>query len=297
MDRETLISKWLNHELSEKELEAFKQLDDYKELTKLQAGIEKFQPDSFDTDSELDSLKKSIHQKKTPKKLWPTLIRIAAVFVIGFLAFNYFSKQPTVIQTLASEKTFIELPDQSTINLNAATQISYNKNSWKKSRDISLEGEAFFDVTKGATFKVETTLGTVTVYGTQFNVKQRNNLFEVVCYEGLVGVLFNGNETLLHPGERIFILNNEIQTSTDAQKGPSWINGLSTFKSTPYSEVLAELERQYNLKITLNELDPNLMFSGSFTHNNIELALKAITIPVNATYSKVESGYNITGEK
>ena len=297
MNREKLISKWLNHELNEKELEAFKQLDDYNELTKLQAGITKFQSDDFDTNSELDSLKKSINQKNGTKKLWPTIANIAAVFVIGFLTFNYFSNQPTIVQTLASEKTFIELSDRSTINLNAASQISYNKNNWKKSRYIDLEGEAYFDVTKGATFKVETSLGSVTVYGTQFNVKQRNNLFEVVCYEGLVGVLFKGKETLLHPGERIFILNNEVQTSKDTQKGPSWIDGLSTFKSTPYSEVIAELERQYNLKIILNEIDPNLMFSGSFTHKNIELALKAITIPVNANYNKVENGYKITGEE
>ena len=117
----------------------------------------------------------------------------------------------------------IELPDQSTINLNAASQISYNDNHWNKARRIALNGEAYFDVTKGATFKVETTLGTVTVYGTQFNVKQRNKLFEVVCYEGLVGVLFNGEETLLRPGEGIFILNNEVKATNSAQSSPSWM--------------------------------------------------------------------------
>lgn len=297
MDRETLISKWLNHELSEKELEAFKQLDDYNELVKLQAGVKKFQPSDFDTASELKSLQNSIKNKKTPKKLWPTIAKIAALLVIGFLAFNYFSNQPTTIQTLASEKSFIELPDQSTINLNAASQVSYNHKHWDKTRRISLQGEAYFDVTKGATFKVETPVGTVTVYGTQFNVKHRNKLFEVVCYEGLVGVLFQGEETLLRPNERIFILNNQVLTSKDSQTGPSWIEGMSTFKSTPYGEVLAELERQYNIKITLNDIDPNLMFSGSFTHNNIELALKAITIPVNANFEKAESGYTIIREK
>ena len=297
MNREKLISKWLNHELNEKELEAFKQLEDYKELMKLQAGISRFQQNNFDTISELDSLRKSIRQKKESRKLWQPFAKIAALFVIGFLAFNYFTQQPTIIQTLASEKTFIELPDQSTININADSQISYHKKNWKKSREIALKGEAYFDVTKGATFKVETHLGTVKVYGTQFNVKQRNNLFEVVCYEGLVGVLFDGQETLIHPGERIFILNNEVLTTKDSQKGPSWIDGLSTFKSTPYSEVIAEIERQYNLKITLNEIDPNIMFSGSFAHNNIDLALKAITIPVNANYNKIENGYKITGEK
>ena len=297
MDREKLISKWLDHELNDKELEAFKQLEDYDELVKLQGGLEKFSPGDFDANSELAALQKSIQSKKAPKKLWPAIAKIAAVLVIGFLAFNYFSKQPTTIQTLASEKTFIELPDHSTINLNAGSQISYNDNHWNKARRIALNGEAYFDVTKGATFKVETTLGTVTVYGTQFNVKQRNKLFEVICYEGLVGVLFKGEETLLRPGEGVFILNNEIQSTSSTQLSPSWMNGTSSFKSTPYSEVVAELERQYNLKITLNEIDPNLMFSGSFAHDNIELALKAITIPVNASFAKDENGYLITREK
>lgn len=297
MDKETLILKWLNHELNEAELKAFRELDDYAELMQLQDGIEQFTPSSFDTEKELERLKTSIQEKKQPRKLWATISKIAAVLLIGVLTFNYFSKPITTVETIASEKTRIELPDASIINLNASSSLAYNENNWDEARNITLKGEAFFDVAKGATFRVDTDQGFVTVYGTEFNVKQRENLFEVICYEGLVGVTFDGTETKLHPGDRILILNDKVETTKATQNSPSWVNGVSSFKSIPYGEVLAEFERQYNIKTRLIAVDSNLLFSGNFIHNNIDLALKAITIPVNATYTKEADGIIIQREE
>ena len=68
------------------------------------------------------------------------------------------------------------------------TTLKYASNKWDKKRRVRLEGEAFFKVAKGSTFTVDTKTGSVKVLGTQFNVKNRIGFFEVVCYEGLVGV-------------------------------------------------------------------------------------------------------------
>ncbi|PJB20329.1 MAG: anti-sigma factor, partial [Flavobacteriaceae bacterium CG_4_9_14_3_um_filter_33_16] len=67
---------------------------------------------------------------------------------------------------------------------------------------------------------------------------------------------------------------------------PSWLQNESQFKSMPYKEVLAEFERQYNIVIISENIDKNQLFTGSFTHNNMDLALKSMTLPLHITYSK-----------
>ena len=94
--------------------------------------------------------------------------------------------------------------------LNAKSLLAFNKKDWKQEREVELDGEAFFKVAKGSSFNVITKSGTVTVYGTQFNVKQRDNYFEVICYEGLVGVTYNSQETKLKPGDSFLIIDGEI---------------------------------------------------------------------------------------
>ena len=134
---------------------------------------------------------------------------------------------------------------------------------------------------------MNTTSGTVTVYGTQFNVKQRDNYFEVICYEGLVGVTFNSQETKLNPGDSFLIIDGEmIAKEKENSLTPSWLNNESQFKSLPYKQVIAEFERQFNVDITLVGVDSNDLFTGNFTHDSIEVALKSITLPLHLTYSK-----------
>ena len=167
--------------------------------------------------------------------------------------------------------------------------LSYNKNKWKKVRNVNLDGEAFFKVEKGSTFNVITKSGLVTVYGTEFNVKQRDHFFEVICFEGSVGVTYNNKTTTLKPGEEFLVLNNNI-TSKDKtiRKSPSWVNNISQFKSLPFKQVLLEFERQYDVTIDYKNINTNRLFTGSFTHNNINVALKSITLPMGLTYNKLD---------
>ena len=113
-----------------------------------------------------------------------------------------------------------------------------------------------------------TTSGTVTVYGTQFNVKQRNNYFEVICYEGLVGVTYKSQETKLKPGDSFLIIDGKIiAKEKEEHSTPSWLNNESQFKSIPYKDVIAEFERQYGVNVTLLGIDSTQQFTGSFSHN------------------------------
>ena len=299
MKRETLISKWLDNDLNDQELQAFKNLEDYDDLVKLNTGLQAFKADDYDTSTELENLLSKIKSKKTqPKTHWlKPFMRVAAILAVCFSLYYYTTTLDTTITTTVAQKTTIELPDASSVSLNAQSLLAFNKNHWKKERDVELEGEAFFKVAKGSSFNVITKSGTVTVYGTQFNVKQRDNYFEVICYEGLVGVTHNSKEIKLKPGDSFLIIDGKsIAKEKENRTTPSWLNNESAFKSLPYKTIIKEFERQYDVNFTLVNIDSTQLFTGSFTHDNLEIALKSITLPLRLTYSKTNNTIILKGE-
>lgn len=302
MKREELISKWLDNDLNDQELEAFKNLEDYDDLIKLDNRMQAFKVDDYDTSKELENILSIIETKKviTSKKetdWFKPFMRVAVILAICFGLYYYTTTLDTNIATEVAQKTTVNLPDASSVSLNAKSNLVFNKKSWKDERDVKLEGEAFFKVSKGSTFNVITKSGTVTVYGTQFNVKQRDNYFEVICYEGLVGVTYNSIETKLKPGDSFLIIDGKtIAKEKENLPAPSWLNNESQFKSLPYKTVLSEFERQYGVTFKLQNVNTEQLFSGSFAHNNLELALKSITLPLQLTYSKTNHTITLKSE-
>lgn len=287
MKREDLIKKWLDNELNTQELEAFKALEDYEALVKLSLSTKRFKAPEFNTQIELDNVLGAIKTTTQHSNNWlKPLLRAAAILAISFSVYYYTTTLDTNINTLAAQKTTIELPDATSVSLNALSTLTYNKKSWKNIRDVELKGEAYFKVAKGSTFNVKTSSGTVTVYGTQFNVKQRENFFEVICYEGSVGVTHKSNTVTLKPGDSFLIIDGKIiAKEKETNLNPSWINNESYFKSMSFAHVLHEFERQYDVTINSQHIDTEQLFTGSFVHNNKELALKSITLPLNLNYS------------
>ncbi|WP_298422536.1 FecR domain-containing protein [uncultured Kordia sp.] len=292
MTREELIEKWLDHSLTPEEFEAFKQLEDYEELTKMNAALQYFKAPTVDVEAAYDAVQKPIQKDTSKPTSWfKPLLRIAAILVIGFGAYLYSTiPNVTLVETQVADKTAIELPDTSAVTLNAVSSLSYDEDSWNENRKVNLEGEAYFKVAKGATFSVVTNDGVVTVLGTQFNVKQRDNLFEVFCYEGSVKVNYNDNPVVLKPGQRFLILNGkQIRNEKEMLKEPSWIRNESSFKSLPLQEVIQEFERQYNVTIDASNVDTSEVFTCSFTHTDMEMALQSITLPLQLKYQKKQN--------
>lgn len=285
MKREELIRKWLDNKLETKELELFKSLGDYEELLRISKGVQGLKPDAFDTDAELNKLKKAIETKNQRKNWFKPLIAIAAAVVILFGIYQSLTIQETQVATLASQKQEIQLPDNSTVYLNALSSLSFTKKQWDTEREVQLQGEAFFKVEKGSTFKVKTTTGLVTVIGTQFTVKDRDNLFEVICYEGVVRLEHQGQILVLKKGERYLKIQGMTTSKTETiELNPFWINNISSFKSMPLSFVLAEFERQYDITFIEKDINLTQLFTGSFTHDDMDVALKSITLPLNLKY-------------
>jgi ferric-dicitrate binding protein FerR (iron transport regulator) len=288
MEREELIKKWLDNELNSHELEAFKKLQDYNELVALSNNLTRFKAPEFNVQEELNIALQNINtRKKESKTHWlRPVLRITAILAISFSVYYYTTTLETNVATLAAQKTTIELPDASNVLLNAMSNLAYNKSRWDKNRDVTLEGEAFFKVAKGSTFNVKTKHGTVTVLGTEFNVKQRDNYFEVICYEGSVKVTHNSDIVILKPGNSFLKIDGKlIAKEKETSLNPSWINNESYFKSMPFEYVIGEFERQYNVSINPQNIDVKQLFTGSFSHNNLEVALKEITLPLDVTYN------------
>jgi len=288
MDKDYLIQKWLNNDLTDAEKEAFNKLDDYQLNLDILETAKAFKASNFSKIEEFKIFKQNYQAQQIPvKKLnWLNpFLRIASVVVIAFgVYFSFFYNNLTQVQTLASEKITIELPDHSKVSLNAFSEISYSKDNWSRHREVKLKGEAYFKVAKGKKFDVITTDGIVTVVGTEFNIKQRHNYFEVQCFEGIVKVISNTIERELHVGETYLMLNKEFKDGKTILLKPNWTDNKSSFKAIPFKEVLAELERQYSVEIIHKNTNINRLFTGGFTHNNLENALISITQPMNMTY-------------
>ncbi len=291
MEKDDLLKKWLNESLTEAENKAFLELDDAAFNQQLLEDAKHFKASQFSIPGSFDELKSTYKsQQSTALNWYKPLLRIAAVIAISLgVYYTFFSTNLTEINTLAGEKTEINLPDESVVQLNAYTEIAYNEGKWDDKREVQLDGEAFFKVAKGKTFDVHTEDGIVTVVGTQFNVKQRENYFEVKCFEGKVRVTTETSNHLLIAGQTVSLINDEITSGLTSYTQPQWINNTSVFEAVPLKEVLDELERQFNVEIQVEVVDTSRLFTGGFQHENLENALKMVTEPMNLTYIIVNS--------
>lgn len=296
MNSNKYIKKWLNDSLSEEEQRVFENTKDYQSLLKLDKELLKFKAPEYDVQGELSRFNKYKESSgKLVKVSWfQSMVRVAAVIVmiiIGYLLI--FRDSATIIDSGMAQKTELFLPDNSAVVLNSSSTISYLEKQWPDEREVILKGEAYFKVAKGSRFDVITSAGVITVLGTQFNVKVRDNYFEVICYEGLVAVNSNDEIVELPPNHLFRIINGEVFTDSNLKdSAPSWLINESSFISVPYEQVVKEFERQYNVVITTNEVDLEQLFTGRFTHNDISLALKSISLPFNLRY-KLEENQHI----
>ena len=290
MNDKEYIEKWLNGTLSNEEKLLFEKTEAYTTLFKLSQGIKSFEAPGYNVQHEYARLQSKINS--TPKAQhvsisWmKPLLRVAAILTVFVGVYFYFVSNPVVnISTLAAESTNFYLPDSSQVHLNAASTVVYHKKNWDDNRLVTLEGEAYFKVAKGARFDVETATGIVSVLGTEFNVKARDEYFEVVCYEGLVQVKNATALVKLGPGKVFRVIKGAVATELISKETlPAWMRQESAFESVPFTAVINEFERQYNVTITTKNVDGDQLFTGRFVHSNISLALKSISIPLDLTY-------------
>ncbi|MTI21855.1 DUF4974 domain-containing protein [Fulvivirga sp. RKSG066] len=289
---DTFLSRWLNNELSEKELREFESSEEGKAYIDMMLASKGIGTPTYDVEKALSQVKSKIGEKKAGKQRFlpraVTMTVAATVTLLAAFAVYWFTKD-TVISTGFGEQQLVTLPGGSKVTLHANSSISYDEDDWSQSRTVELEGEAYFDVSEGSLFSVNTAVGTIEVLGTSFNIKSRLELLQISCYQGSVKLLNRLNEVILEAGEGVSIRLSETTLFDLSHETPSWLQGVSSFNEAPLDEVVQELEVVFGMRIeNINRL-PKEEYTGSFPHSSAENALRLVFEPFGVDYEYNES--------
>ncbi|TKC06545.1 DUF4974 domain-containing protein [Pedobacter polaris] len=238
------------------------------------------------------------------------LFKIAAMLVLvigaGLLGYHLLERSPEgdLDKIAASDqKVFKILDDGTKIWLNKRTTISYNKDFGKHRREITLEGEAYFDVAKNRKTPLFIHAGNIDieVKGTAFNVNayKENPDIQVALVRGLIQVsdrLDDKNSVQLHPNEKLIfskltrgdqhgfrvlpLTPNLLLTDT------KWTVDTLVFHKEKLKDLALRMEKKYGLKIEIQgEHLREKRFSGTFTDETIQQALRALKLSYPLTYT------------
>lgn len=218
---------------------------------------------------------------------------IAGVF--AFLYPDLLSDPNVLVSSDYGETKIVFLPDSSRVTLNANSRLSYAKDWQRGSRDVYLEGEAFFEVqkvleqsTKTASvpaayrkFRVRTGDITVEVLGTTFDVQYRRGETKVVLKTGKVKVLDNtaGKAVTMKPGEMVRTSQQAlIKEVVNPTKHTAWKDNLLVLDNISLNEIARLLEDNYDFEVKIE--DDQLgkkIFQGTFPADDIELLLQTLS--------------------
>lgn len=221
---------------------------------------------------------------------WAVAASILFLFATGsFLRFYSVN-----IQTTDGQHLVAELPDQSKVDLNAESTLTYYPFWWKITRIIKLEGEGFFEVQKGKKFTVISSKGSTQVVGTSFNIFAREEIYKVTCVTGIVKVKSkSGFEAILKPNSKAEILSGgKINVSENIQTYPeiSWKQNIFLFTASPVFQVFREIERQYGVHIE-SKVDDYSLYTGNFTKDqNVEEILEYVCPALGLKYIRKSVG-------
>jgi len=210
-------------------------------------------------------------------------------------------------------KTKIILPDGSQVWLNSDSKLSYGARFNDTIREVSLEGEAYFDVIKDKNrpFVVMTNALNIRVLGTAFNIKSyaQDATIETTLIRGMIEVRKNNepatkkivltpNEKLIYNKSEALLVRPNNEQNTIAKKlealsittlsknipdssrvETAWIYGRLVFDGDSFVTLAEKMERWYNIKITIqNQSISNSRFSGVFEKENVDEAFKALQL-------------------
>ncbi|MDF1575891.1 MAG: FecR domain-containing protein [Bacteroidales bacterium] len=223
-----------------------------------------------------------------PRRQW---LAMAASFLL-LLSVSAFLRFYTV-KTFCPEgvHTSLQLPDGSDVELNASTRLSYHPYWWFISREVKLEGEAFFSVEKGKIFRVVSSFATTEVLGTTFNVFARGRDYMVTCHTGRVRVSesISGSSINLSPSERSVLKPSggfSVTQLKHTPDTPGWTGNLIMFASTSLRLVFEEIERQFGIVIE-TPVEMQQVYSGNFSLNQpVENILSLLCLPFDLEYER-----------
>ena len=257
------------------------------------------------------------------------IYRIAAIFIIAFglgVLTNYFftigrpsTNLITEITAPMGSKSKITMPDGSKVVLNAGSSISYNGDFNIKTREVTLSGEAYFDVSKQKKmpFCVKTNSAIeIKVLGTSFNVKSYPNegTVETTLVSGSLileqSKIGKKEQILLSPNQRATFIKSEglvylseidnfikdgtqnvdqlkgkvlLSKYVDTELFTAWKDGKLVFRNEKFESLALKLERWYGVKICINNEEiKSFHFNGTIENETINdvMEIIAYTLPI-----------------
>lgn len=224
------------------------------------------------------------------------------------------AEQPKGMQQVVTQngsRTRTMLPDGTTVWLNAGSKIYYENDLAGATREVKLEGEAYFDVVKNPArpFIVHTGVIDIKVLGTVFNVRSypAEKVVEATLLRGLIQVTRNGypkqKPLFIHPNEKLVVDKEVIKTTDEKlQQHPglptvdgykiaqldttlkeaerletAWVYNRLEFRGEDFETLAGKMERWYNVSIVFDdESVKHQTFNGSFEKETVEQAFTAL---------------------
>lgn len=247
----------------------------------------------------------------------------AVVFILMGSAAMWYAlvkKQPAIrqaasyLQTQPGSKSKLQLPDGTLVWLNMNSHLAFdNAQFGKERREVTLTGEAFFDVTKNeqVPFIIHAGSINIEVKGTAFNVKAypQEKKIETSLVRGLIEITSQHDRSrkiLLKPDEKIIISapdNTSAKTDTDNNDGllytvtrlkkddneilpeTVWMNNKLVFNNEPFNALAPKMEAWFNVTIHLmDESIEQARFSGVIEKETLEQTLEAMCYSYHFNY-------------
>ncbi len=245
----------------------------------------------LDIIDEKQSAKEFLRSRPKLMQLRPALAISFVILLLILLPILYVQLNLVIISTERGEIISHILPDGSLVQLSVESELNYKRFGWKTAREVELIGEAYFNVERGqGPFIVNSDNLIVTVFGTQFNIKHRDDIIEVAVNEGKVQVSDIAHEkpVSLLAGQMLRFKDGEPPQQPQKlpfANYPGWTDNKLMFYQENLVNVCREIERRFNVQLQLsNQKLADITVTGVLESDNIESILLNLTILTQRQY-------------
>lgn len=190
------------------------------------------------------------------------------------------------------QKSTVSLPDGSTVKLNSGSSICHSSHFNRDNRDITLEGEAYFDVAKNpdVPFIVHAKEMAVTSLGTKFNVRAYDNDSRIVAtlVQGRIKTEADGDYRIINANNSV-TYDKLTQTLVaekvaDTDIAIAWTENRILFDNESLEDIAKRLERLYDIEVVFNDDKcKSQRFNGRVRNNSLENILRLISSTSNVS--------------
>ena len=260
------ISEWL--EKNEENKKLFRQASDLYESFVMTAPLNLF---------ETETSPERGNGKSRARRILYTLANVAAVAAVAVGIWfsmdkrydNKLAGSTITLEIPAGHRMDITLEDGTVARLNSGAKLKYPQSFSSSSREVILEGEACFEVTRDERrpFVVSTGAADVEVLGTVFDVYADEEEFSTTLIEGSVKVTSlndPGKSVTITPDHKVFMHNGALSVEkVDASESILWVDGILDISGTDFGKIVRKMENAYGVKIIVQRTDmPEIRYVG-----------------------------------